>query len=70
MDNIITIVIAAAAGLILGFIIAKLLEKSNASQVIKSAKKNATSILKSANQDGEALKWLAANKRLAQKSAS
>ena len=56
MDNIITIVIAAAAGLILGFIITKLLEKSNASQVIKSAKKNATSILKSANLDGEALK--------------
>ena len=56
MDNIITIVIAAVAGLILGFIIAKMLERSNASQVIKSAKKNAAAILKSANMDGEALK--------------
>lgn len=56
MDNIITIVIAAVAGLILGYIIAKMLERSNASQVIKSAKKNAAAILKSANLDGEALK--------------
>lgn len=56
MDNIITIVIAAVAGLIIGFVIAKLMEKSNASQVIKSAKKNAAAIMKTANQDGEALK--------------
>ena len=56
MDNIITIVIAAVAGLILGFVIAKMLEKSNASQVIKSAKRNAASTLKLANTEGEALK--------------
>jgi len=56
MDNIITIAIAAVAGLILGFVIAKMLEKSNASQVIKSAKKNASSILKSANVEGESIK--------------
>lgn len=56
MDNIITIAIAAVAGLILGFVIAKMLEKSNASQVIKSAKKNAASILKSANIEGESIK--------------
>ena len=56
MDNIIWIAIAAVAGLILGFVIAKMLEKSNASQVIKSAKKNATSILKSANVEGESIK--------------
>jgi ribonuclease Y len=56
MDNIITIVIAAVVGLILGFIIAKMLERSNASHIIKSAKKNATAILKSANMEGEALK--------------
>jgi ribonuclease Y len=56
MDNIITIAIAAVAGLILGFVIAKMLEKSNASQVIKSAKKNASSILKSANIEGESIK--------------
>lgn len=56
MDNIITIAIASVAGLILGFVVAKMLEKSNASQVIKSAKKNAASILKSANIEGESIK--------------
>lgn len=56
MDNIIWIAIAAVAGLILGFVIAKMLEKSNASQVIKSAKKNAASILKSAKVEGESIK--------------
>ncbi|NND62406.1 MAG: ribonuclease Y [Flavobacteriaceae bacterium] len=56
MDNIVTIIIAAVAGSVVGFIIAKMLEKSNATQVIKSAKKNADSILKSAKSDAEALK--------------
>ncbi|MDC8004392.1 ribonuclease Y [Aureisphaera galaxeae] len=56
MDNIITIAIAAVAGLAVGFIIAKMLEKSNASQVIKSAKKNAASIVKGAKSEAEALK--------------
>jgi ribonucrease Y len=56
MDNIITIIIASFSGLILGFIISKLLEKSNASQVIKSAKKNAASVIKSAKVDAESLK--------------
>ena len=56
MDNIITIIIASVAGLILGFIVSKLLERSNASQVIKSAKKNASSIIKSAKVDAESLK--------------
>lgn len=56
MDNIVTIIIAAVAGLIVGFIIAKLLERSNASQVIKSAKKSADSILKAAKSDAETLK--------------
>ncbi|GAB5399604.1 MAG: ribonuclease Y [Aureisphaera sp.] len=56
MDNIITIAIAAVVGLAIGFIIAKMLEKSNASQVIKSAKKNAASITKEAKSEAEALK--------------
>lgn len=56
MDNIITIIIASVAGLILGFIVSKLLDRSNASQVIKSAKKNASSIIKSAKVDAESLK--------------
>jgi ribonucrease Y len=56
MDNIITIIIASVSGLILGLIISKLLDRSNASRVIKSAKKNATSIIKSAKVDAESLK--------------
>jgi ribonuclease Y len=43
-------------GLIIGFIIAKSLEKSNASKLIKSAKKESNSILKEAKIEAEALK--------------
>jgi len=56
MDNIITIIIAAVAGLILGFIISKILEKKQASQMMKSAKKSATAILKEANTEAESIK--------------
>ncbi len=43
-------------GLIIGFIIAKSLEKSNASKLIKSAKKEGDSILRDAKHEGEVLK--------------
>lgn len=56
MDNIVIPIIAVIAGLIIGFIIAKVLEKNNASQLVKSAKKNASSILKEAKSEGETLK--------------
>ncbi len=56
MDNIVTLIIAGVVGLIIGFIIAKVLEKSKASQLLKDAKKEADSILKSAKVDAEALK--------------
>jgi ribonuclease Y len=56
MDNIITIIIAAVAGLILGFVISKILEKKQATQMMKSAKKNAASILKEANTEAESIK--------------
>lgn len=56
MDNIITIIIAAVAGLILGFVISKILEKKQASQMMKSAKKSAASILKEANTEAESIK--------------
>jgi ribonuclease Y len=56
MDNIVTIIIAAVAGIIVGFVIAKLLEKNNASQLVKNAKKSASSILKEAKFEGETLK--------------
>ncbi len=57
MDNpIILIVGGVIAGLIIGFVIAKAMEKNNASKLIKNAKKNATSILKEAKSEGEAIK--------------
>jgi len=43
-------------GLILGFVISKILEKNNASKLVKEAKKNATLILKEAKIEGETLK--------------
>ena len=53
MDDIVTIIITAV---VVGFIIAKLLEKNNASTAIASAKKEAASIIKNAEKDGESLK--------------
>lgn len=57
MDNsIILIVGGVIGGIIVGYIIAKLIEKGNASKLIKDAKRNAASILKEANNEGEAIK--------------
>ncbi len=56
MDNIVTLIVIGVIGLIVGFIIAKFLEKSNASQLTKSAKKNAASILKEAKSEAETVK--------------
>ena len=56
MDNIVTIIITAVVAVSVGFIIAKMLEKNNASTAIASAKKEAASIIKNAEKDGESLK--------------
>lgn len=56
MDNIVTLIIAAVVGIAFGFIIAKLLERNNASRLIKSAKKSAATIIKEAKVEAEALK--------------
>ena len=56
MDNIVTIIIIAVAALTIGFIIAKMLEKNNASTAIASAKKEAASIIKNAEKEGDSLK--------------
>ena len=53
MDNIVTIIITAVAALTVGFIIAKMLEKNNASTAIASAKKEAASIIKNAEKEGD-----------------
>ncbi|WP_028283140.1 ribonuclease Y [Olleya marilimosa] len=56
MDNTILIIAGIAIGAIIGFVIAKVLEKNNASKLIKGAKKSAASILKEANVEGEGIK--------------
>ncbi len=55
MDNITTIIVGVVA-LIIGFVVAKFLEKGKASKTIANAKKEADGILKSAKIDGENIK--------------
>lgn len=54
--NIVLIIIALIGGVAGGFAIAKMLEKSNVSNLIKNAKKEAASILKDANLEAENIK--------------
>ncbi|WP_435139443.1 ribonuclease Y [Formosa sp. A9] len=57
MDNsIILIAGGTLLGVIIGFIIAKTLEKNNASKVISGAKSEAEKIIKDANNEGESIK--------------
>ncbi|MEY2669934.1 MAG: ribonuclease [Bacteroidota bacterium] len=56
MDNIVTIIITGIVGIVAGFAIAKIIEKSNISNLIKSAKKEAASIIKDANFEAENIK--------------
>ena len=55
-NTILIIVGAVILGVVIGYIIAKTLEKNNASKLIKSAKKEALGIIKDANHEGEAIK--------------
>ena len=54
--DIVQIIIGAVIGIASGFGIAKMLEKTNISNLIKGAKKEAASILKEANNEGENIK--------------
>src|SRR4051794_1961611 len=54
--DIITIIISGIIGIAAGFAIAKIIEKSNISNLIKNAKKEASSILKDANLEAENIK--------------
>ena len=54
--EIIFITIAGVVGIAIGFAIAKMLERKQASQTIVNAKKEATSILKEAKTEGESIK--------------
>jgi ribonuclease Y len=55
-NTILFSIIGVFLGVIIGFIIAKVLEKNNASKLIKNAKKSASSILKEAKSEGESIK--------------
>ena len=55
-NTILLIVGGIVLGVIIGFIITKILEKSNASKLVNNAKKEAISILKEANYEGESIK--------------
>ena len=56
MDKTILIIAGIAIGAIIGFIVAKILERNNASKLIKGAKKSASAILKEAKVEGEGIK--------------
>lgn len=51
-----TLILVGIGGLLVGFIVAKILEKGKASKVIASANKEAGTILKSAKKEGENIK--------------
>ncbi|MBD0822887.1 MULTISPECIES: ribonuclease Y [Aestuariibaculum] len=57
MDNsIILIAGGGVLGIAIGFVIAKVLEKNNASKLVKEAKKSASLIIKEAKSEGESIK--------------
>jgi ribonuclease Y len=53
MDSTLLVIIAGMVGLTAGFAVAKIIEKSNVSNLIKNAKKEASSILKDAKVEAE-----------------
>ncbi len=55
-NTILIVVGSIVLGIIVGYIIAKLLEKNKASKLIREAKRTASTILKEAKSEGESLK--------------
>lgn len=56
MDSTLILVIIGVVGLVLGFVVAKMMEKSNASKTLSTAKKEAQTIIKEATTEGESIK--------------
>ena len=56
MNDIILPIIIGIAAVVVGYGIAKILEKNKASNIIKSAKKRATAIAKQADKEAESIK--------------
>lgn len=55
-DTILIIVSCSAVGILLGYIVAKALEKNNASKILKNAKEESSAIIRQANAEGESIK--------------
>lgn len=55
MDNTLLLVLVGIGSIIIGFILAKLLEKGNASKTISNAKREAAVIIKAAEKEGESI---------------
>ena len=56
MESYIPTIAASLIALIIGFVIAKIIEKNSASQVLNSAKRSAEGIIKEAKTEAESLK--------------
>ena len=56
MDNTILLLIVGVIALIVGFLIAKMLERNKSSQILNEATKNAKNILKEAKIEGDSIK--------------
>ncbi|WP_274476176.1 ribonuclease Y [Mangrovimonas aestuarii] len=57
MDNAIMMIVGGSVlGVVIGFVIAKTMEKNNASKVIKNAEQKAANIVKEAKNEGESIK--------------
>ncbi|TYP69952.1 ribonuclease Y [Aquimarina intermedia] len=56
MDNIIFLIVATIAGIAVGFVIAKVLERNKASEILSNAKKTSDRLIKEAKSEGESIK--------------
>ncbi len=56
MDNNVLIGIAVIAGIVIGFVIAKILEKGKAGKIMNSAQKEANNLIREAKKEGESIK--------------
>lgn len=56
MDSLFLIIAIGVIGIALGFLLAKMIEKNNGSNLVKSAKKTASNILKEAKSEAETIK--------------
>ena len=56
MDNTTLLVVAGVVGLLIGFIVAKMMEKGKATKTLTNAKKEAGDIIREAKKEGESIK--------------